>query len=414
MALNQVTYARKTLTKTINGTKSTTTRSNYVSQYLWIPDKVKGQVVTLPGGSTFRKATSRMKMKRQMVPLSTGTSSFRRLGENWVVQFPQGGYQSDFAIEPNMPSVKSEIGSVDKLCNAPLSIPTEMRNEANTKALLDIAGQKVNIGENLATFRQTLELLSKPSWGLVNHMRNAYKNRTMRRYGNTPLSVLKRYGKIPKDAASVYLMYVYGAIPFMKDIYGLMELLKERGAKTHLLYGHGTSSRQCEFRVGTYLGGGSSVSIPTGTETAKVRTRIWARIDPNCVGLRALNQVGLLNPLSVAWELVPFSFIIDWFAPVGPMFQALTAPAGLIFVDGTCSNRFSLTATCYEQSYDASMSNAKHTPAQAGVIYEGYFRQALTTWPRSGVYANPNPFTGDRPYKALALAIVNLYRLKQM
>ncbi|UUW21191.1 MAG: maturation protein [Sanya fiers-like virus 5] len=414
MAVNLVTYTPKILRKTINGVKSSTTRSTYVSKYQWKPDKAKGQVITLPGGSTFRKATSRMIWSRELVPLSTGTTSFRRFGENWVIDFPNGGYQSDFAIEPQMPSVKSAIGSIDKLCNAPLAIPTEMRNEANTKALLDIAGQKANIGENLATFRQTLDLLAKPSWGLVNHMRNAYANRKMRPFYDTPLATLRKYGKIPKDAANIYLMYVYGAIPFMKDIYGLMELLKERGAKTHLLYGHGTSSRQCEFRVGSYTGGGATVSVPTGTERALVRTRLWARIDPNCVGLRALNQVGLLNPVSVAWELVPFSFIIDWFAPIGPMFQALTAPAGLIFVDGTSSNRFTLTGTVYEVAYDANATGVKSTPATAGVTVQGYFRQALTGWPRAGIYASTNPFTGDRPYKALALAITNLYRLKKM
>lgn len=42
-----------------------------------------------------------------------------------------------------------------------------------------------------------------------------------------------------------------------------------------------------------------------------------------------LNSVGLLNPASVAWEIVPFSFVLDWFIPVGNWIDSFTAHAGL-------------------------------------------------------------------------------------
>lgn len=32
--------------------------------------------------------------------------------------------------------------------------------------------------------------------------------------------------------------------------------------------------------------------------------------------------VGLMDPLSVAWELVPFSFVLDWFLPIGSWLSA--------------------------------------------------------------------------------------------
>lgn len=414
MATNRVTKTSRSLKRTIGGTSANISRSDYVLEYQWKPDKAYGTVVKLPGGKVFRKATSRMMMRRLITPLTTGSTTFRRLGETWQVNFPKGGYVSDFAIEPQMPTVKSQIKSVTKLCDAPTGIPTEMRNEANTKALLDIVDAKASIGENLATFRQTLAMLHTPSWGLINHVRNAYANRRLRPFLGTPLSVLLKYGKIPKDVAALYLQYVYGVKPLMQDIHGIMKLMKERGSKDFLLYGQGSSNQQCEFRVGEYNGGGSKTRIPTGTEVAKVRTRIWARIDPNCPGLLALSQVGLINPISIAWEVVPFSFVIDWFVPIGSVLQALTAHAGLIFVDGTCSNRFSLTAIVYERAYDAYESNVRAIEATSSVTYQGYYRLALSGWPRPGVYAASNPFGGDRPLKALALAIVNLHRLKKM
>lgn len=33
-------------------------------------------------------------------------------------------------------------------------------------------------------------------------------------------------------------------------------------------------------------------------------------------------QLGLLNPEIVAWELLPFSFVADWFIPIGSYLEA--------------------------------------------------------------------------------------------
>lgn len=35
-------------------------------------------------------------------------------------------------------------------------------------------------------------------------------------------------------------------------------------------------------------------------------------------------QLGLLDPLSVAWEVVPYSFVVDWFIPIGTYLSVLS------------------------------------------------------------------------------------------
>lgn len=37
-----------------------------------------------------------------------------------------------------------------------------------------------------------------------------------------------------------------------------------------------------------------------------------------------LNQLGIINPVGLAWELVPFSFVVDWFIPIGQFLGSLT------------------------------------------------------------------------------------------
>jgi hypothetical protein len=43
---------------------------------------------------------------------------------------------------------------------------------------------------------------------------------------------------------------------------------------------------------------------------------------------------GLTSPVSLAWELIPFSFVVDWFLPIGSAIQAFSAFEGLTFMSG--------------------------------------------------------------------------------
>lgn len=51
--------------------------------------------------------------------------------------------------------------------------------------------------------------------------------------------------------------------------------------------------------------------------------------------LQDLNQLGLTNPVEVVWELVPYSFVVDWFLDVGGWVSSLSAAVGVTFVEGS-------------------------------------------------------------------------------
>ncbi len=65
------------------------------------------------------------------------------------------------------------------------------------------------------------------------------------------------------------------------------------------------------------------------TTTNRVRIGVWftARVDP-------IASFGLNNPALIAWELMPFSFVVDWFLPIGAFLESLTATHGLQFHGG--------------------------------------------------------------------------------
>lgn len=53
--------------------------------------------------------------------------------------------------------------------------------------------------------------------------------------------------------------------------------------------------------------------------------------------MASAQSLGLLDPLTLAWELIPFSFVVDWFLPVGTYLSQLTALNGLTLMNGFTS-----------------------------------------------------------------------------
>ena len=64
---------------------------------------------------------------------------------------------------------------------------------------------------------------------------------------------------------------------------------------------------------------------------------VFVRIDalPGNPLLRALSSFGIANLGTIAWELVPFSFVVDWLLPVGDWIDSFDALLGYTSV--TCS-----------------------------------------------------------------------------
>jgi hypothetical protein len=286
------------------------------------------------------------------------------------------------------------------------------RNEAVTKALLSIADGKVGMGENLGTLGQTARMLSSPLKALAGGLRSVWKNDSLRPLIRESKRSLERKN-IQNHAADLYLQYVYGWKPLVQDIHGICELMKEEGVKPLLIHGRGVAKREIANSSHTedLASYNSKTTVKDWHTSSKVSCNLWAEIDPDWQGARALNQLGLANPLALAWELSSWSFVVDWVLPIGPVLNALTAPAGLKFVDGSISNRVSGTGS-YDHHYDAIDSYANGQKATGTISYEGYNRERIGAWPLPGLWIDPDPLRGDRPLKALALMVSDLRNLR--
>jgi hypothetical protein len=119
--------------------------------------------------------------------------------------------------------------------------------------------------------------------------------------------------------------------------------------------------------------------------------------------LAYLNTFGLINPLSIAWELVPWSFAIDWFVPVGKTLEAVTATVGLIFNGGRITEHRKYVTV---RNYVPGRRTAWRVCENTGNYIEegfGFSRTALTAFPHPMFYADLTPYSTTRALNALAL-----------
>lgn len=135
------------------------------------------------------------------------------------------------------------------------------------------------------------------------------------------------------DLGSFWLEYSYGWKPLVNDIYEAAKVLsapldpqwiqESRSEVFDRLYSH------------VYVGGANNYDA---TYRNKVILKVFARVggvvslaNPN---LQALKNAGLTNPFAWIWELLPFSFVADWFGSVGDFIESLDDTVGLTITDG--------------------------------------------------------------------------------
>lgn len=138
----------------------------------------------------------------------------------------------------------------------------------------------------------------------------------------------RRWRNLVKDISSVILEFRYGWSPLMSDIKSACDVLSKPLPNSAIMARNGSSGTY------TYMSG-IRVMVVHYTERVTIKGVIQVT-NPN---LDLANRLGMLNPASVAWELVPFSFVVDWFLPVGTFLDQLTDFVGITLSDSSITGQ---------------------------------------------------------------------------
>lgn len=129
-----------------------------------------------------------------------------------------------------------------------------------------------------------------------------------------------RKTKAMKDLGSKWLAYTYGLKPLVSDLYGTSEQLQKAVLNGGIrIKARASNSNSWNETVPTPDG---RAQILVSTEFTE-RIEIVARYAPKSTLVDFLSGFTSLNPASIAWELMPFSFVVDWVVDVGGYMRSL-------------------------------------------------------------------------------------------
>nr|URG15982.1 MAG: maturation protein [Leviviridae sp.] len=173
-----------------------------------------------------------------------------------------------------------------------------------------------NMGIALAEGSKTIKLVEK------NVVRIALSLRELRRgnFSNAArtLGISKpnsRYTRArnlqTSDVSSLWLELQYGWRPLLSDVY--------EGAKAFAsIANHPRTKRYSASRKISTTFKSSNINLDHVGRVDVTRKITYLATET----LSTPRSLGLMDPLSVAWEVVPYSFVIDWFVPVGTYLES--------------------------------------------------------------------------------------------
>lgn len=206
------------------------------------------------------------------------------------------------------------------------------------------------------------------------------------------------YGRRPLEAASsAWLEYTYGWKPLLNDVYNgartLARLHSLDYAREFTEYGRGK---------------GKAVVIPpvNWTFNGSAETIHWLGVRYRFTGGRPsyATALGMLNPLEVAWELLPYSFVVDWFIPIGDYLSQLGSISDShVFVKGYECN-VNTVAGSYELDLRTSSVHSTYTSRKsAGWSYRYFTRSPLSGFPAPQMKPVKLPSSIGQALSAIAL-----------
>lgn len=285
-------------------------------------------------------------------------------------------------------------------------------NIAKQKCLASLDKAKLQLGVMLAEMTTTIAMLTKNLTTLRIYLKEAlaflrkalkansnYKRHIYQKVLRTSLtkSGMKKISSwIGKEAANRWLEYQYGWRPLMSDIYGTATLIDEQAKRRLTIIGKGTHSSGVRPTY-TFPQVNSGIVLTKPMLTSGAYCRVDWEVS-NSVAAQ-LNRLGLTNILEIGWELVPFSFVIDWVAPIGDYLGALGAGWGLTFKGGSITRYTAGSVKCMWTAYPY----IKGKPISYTLRTNAWFRYPISQSTLGTKVYTRNPISVTRAVTALAL-----------
>ncbi len=183
------------------------------------------------------------------------------------------------------------------------------------KLLKKIKGHELNLGPSLAEVDKLATTVHSTIKNIVygvNDLKHLRFSQFARRFGARPPSK-KRVEKLrTSDIPARFLEMRYAWEPTIKDAYEAAKAFEQISKGPKQTYNRATRRRKIS---GTYRT--NYCTVPQVAEAQ--RTYLFEMYEE----MSFARQIGLANPLEIVWERLPWSFVIDWFIPIGTYLELI-------------------------------------------------------------------------------------------
>lgn len=221
--------------------------------------------------------------------------------------------------------------------------------DTTNRAVLKLQDRASSVKVNLAQFFGERHQFIKMVGSTVNRViqaARALRRADLRSFANslsldaskgaTTAGLFERVYKTRADKrlANHWLEFQYGWKPLLSDIHGAAELLARNAVtprKPHGILRSSAVGSGSEGYNDPLTGLGHLFKNRVSNHHVNVKLKASYMLDDE--GKSALAETGMTNPLLLGWELLPYSFVVDWFIPVGNYIASLSAYDGFLLFD---------------------------------------------------------------------------------
>lgn len=281
------------------------------------------------------------------------------------------------------------------------SIPGSIVSKCEAEVQNRIKSNDFDIGQSLGELPETLRFIALTLRDLITAYKlvrggNTYKANKLflkrRRNINTKynIDITNTYkwkvGRPSKtksqkfgSTSEAWLSLQYGWLPMMNDIYSAANLIRNGIANN-------ASPMVKASRDDPFYSKPALYSVYDGfvDGTFERGCEVGVRFNIANQTLYDLDRYGLLDPLSLAWELVPLSFVVDWFTGAGDFIDSWTRPIGLAFREGYitryCNNQFEVGYYLKGNTWTGG-----NLPVVSAKMHSSW-RDLYLTWPHPAPY----------------------------
>ena len=246
------------------------------------------------------------------------------------------------------------VATTGSLCNGAIPTrPSLIDSGEVAKAILEVSTRvqsergrsKTNLWETLAELEKSFSILESAFRGARDVILNAKRGK--------PVGV-------QLNAANLWLLYRYGIRPLISDVAGVIDGMKEIIGKRRFTSRSKTKIARYRSRVVTYTNSAFIVNIREDvTDDYYIRGMSLDESHVSTAFNIGFSSKGLIT---LPWELVKYSFVVDWFANVGDFLGALVPSPSFVKLGETLTIDHFQSLTISAVSTTANGSYTLETP----------------------------------------------------